>query len=142
MVSRKRKQILEVSTLESESESDDETQSKKRKHIVENLSSEEQTESYDVTDVRTEEIEEFFRESKKKKTNEKVAQGTPQPQQPAESTPTLPLAPSKINPPPEATAALIMIANTASYVLKQFPVPSFSPGFTYSSQEEMLTQEG
>ncbi|RYR68532.1 hypothetical protein Ahy_A03g015028 [Arachis hypogaea] len=76
MVSRKRKQILEDSTLESESESDDEMQSKKRKQIVEDSSSEEQIESYNVTDVRTEEIEEFLRESKKKKNNEKtVAQG-------------------------------------------------------------------
>ncbi|QHN80579.1 uncharacterized protein DS421_20g679410 [Arachis hypogaea] len=71
MVSRKRKQILEDSTSESESESNDETQSKKRKHIVEDSSSEEKIKSYDVT----EEIEEFFRESKKKKTNEKAAQG-------------------------------------------------------------------
>ncbi|KAL4293847.1 hypothetical protein AHAS_Ahas18G0169000 [Arachis hypogaea] len=46
------------------------------------------------------------------------------------------------NPPPEATAPLMMIANTASYVPKQFLAPSFSFGFTDSSQEETLTQEG
>ncbi|RYR76682.1 hypothetical protein Ahy_A01g001261 [Arachis hypogaea] len=36
----------------------------------------------------------------------------------------------------------MMIANTASYVPKQFPAPSFSLGFTDSSQEKTLTQEG
>ncbi|KAL4337683.1 hypothetical protein AHAS_Ahas12G0134700 [Arachis hypogaea] len=46
------------------------------------------------------------------------------------------------NPPPEATAALMMITNTASYVPKQFLALSFSLDFTDSSQEETLTQEG
>ncbi|RYR01744.1 hypothetical protein Ahy_B06g080607 [Arachis hypogaea] len=67
---------------------------------------------------------------------------TPQPQQPAESTLTVPPAPSKISPPLEATVALMMIANTVSYVPKQFSAPLFSLGFTDSSQEETLTQEG
>ncbi|RYR50651.1 hypothetical protein Ahy_A07g037281 [Arachis hypogaea] len=40
---------------------------------------------------------------------------------------------TRSNPPPEATAALMMIANTASYVPKQFSAPSFSLGFTNSN---------
>ncbi|RYQ94815.1 hypothetical protein Ahy_B08g089754 [Arachis hypogaea] len=36
----------------------------------------------------------------------------------------------------------MMIANTASYVPKQFLAPSFSLSFTDSSKEETLTQEG
>ncbi|RYR21170.1 hypothetical protein Ahy_B03g066436 [Arachis hypogaea] len=64
------------------------------------------------------------------------------PQQLEESTPTLPLAPSKINPAPEDTAALMMMARTASYVPKTDLMPSFSLGFTDSSQEETTTQEG
>ncbi|RYQ84745.1 hypothetical protein Ahy_B10g104225 [Arachis hypogaea] len=67
---------------------------------------------------------------------------TPQPQKLDESTPTVPPAPSKVNLAPEATAALMMMANTASYVPKEFLMPSFSLDFTYSSQEEILTQEG
>ncbi|KAL4344597.1 hypothetical protein AHAS_Ahas11G0194300 [Arachis hypogaea] len=59
-----------------------------------------------------------------------------------ESTPTLPPAPSKINPTPEDTAALMMMARTASYVPKTDPMPSFSLGLTDSSQEEVATQEG
>ncbi|RYQ95165.1 hypothetical protein Ahy_B08g090222 [Arachis hypogaea] len=66
----------------------------------------------------------------------------PPPQQLEESTPTLPLAPSKINPAPEDAAALMMMARTASYVPKTDPIPSFSLGFTDSSQEETTTQEG
>ncbi|KAL4329853.1 hypothetical protein AHAS_Ahas13G0341600 [Arachis hypogaea] len=77
-----------------------------------------------------------------KKISEETIKGTPQPQKRAESTPTVPPAPSKINPPLEATAVLMMIANTTSYVLKQFLAPSFSLGFTDSSQEETMTQEG
>ncbi|KAL4365336.1 hypothetical protein AHAS_Ahas07G0095900 [Arachis hypogaea] len=49
---------------------------------------------------------------------------------------------TRSNPPPEATVALMMIANTTSYVPKQFLVPSFNFGFTDSSQEETLTQDG
>ncbi|QHN86892.1 uncharacterized protein DS421_16g550240 [Arachis hypogaea] len=68
---------------------------------------------------------------------------TPEPpQQLEESTPTLPPAPSKINPAPEDAAALMMMARTASYVPKIDPMPSFSLGFTDSSQEETTTQEG
>ncbi|QHN87292.1 uncharacterized protein DS421_16g553780 [Arachis hypogaea] len=66
----------------------------------------------------------------------------PPPQQLEESTPTLPLAPSKINPAPEDAAALMMMARTASYVPKKDPMPSFNLGFTDSSQEETTTQEG
>ncbi|QHO37848.1 uncharacterized protein DS421_4g115160 [Arachis hypogaea] len=71
MESRKRKQILEDSTSESESESNDETQSKKRKHIIEDSSSEEQIQSYDGTDIETEVLEEFLREYKKEEDQRK-----------------------------------------------------------------------
>ncbi|QHO08152.1 uncharacterized protein DS421_14g470030 [Arachis hypogaea] len=64
------------------------------------------------------------------------------PPQLEESTPTLLPAPSKINPAPEDAAALMMMAWTASYVPKKDPMPSFSLGFTDSSQEETTTQEG
>ncbi|RYR28711.1 hypothetical protein Ahy_B01g052864 isoform A [Arachis hypogaea] len=64
------------------------------------------------------------------------------PQKPEESTPTLPPAPSKINPAPKDAAALMMMARTASYVPKQGPMPSFSLDLTDSSQEEAATQEG
>ncbi|RYR12213.1 hypothetical protein Ahy_B04g069746 [Arachis hypogaea] len=47
-----------------------------------------------------------------------------------------------INPTPEDAAALKMMARTASYVPKIDPMPSFSLGFTDSSQEETTTQEG
>ncbi|RYR58701.1 hypothetical protein Ahy_A05g024584 isoform C [Arachis hypogaea] len=63
------------------------------------------------------------------------------PQQLEESTPTLPPAPSKINPIPEDAAALMMMARTASYVPKADPLPSFSLALTDSSQEEAATQE-
>ncbi|QHN86593.1 uncharacterized protein DS421_16g547610 [Arachis hypogaea] len=43
---------------------------------------------------------------------------------------------------PEDTAALMMMARTASYVPKTDPMPSFSIGLTDSSQEEAATQEG
>ncbi|RYR66479.1 hypothetical protein Ahy_A03g012469 [Arachis hypogaea] len=46
------------------------------------------------------------------------------------------------HPLPQATAALMMIARTASFVKHEFSAPSFSLGFTDSSQEETLTQEG
>ncbi|QHN97704.1 uncharacterized protein DS421_18g629650 [Arachis hypogaea] len=121
MVSRKRKQILEDSTSESESESDDEMQSKKIKHIVEDSSSEEQIESYDVMKEAGLPSTEGHYDSSEMciltlfgwisgwvwKKNR-----TPQPQQPAESTPTVPPTPSKIL------------------------------SFTDSSKEETLTQEG
>ncbi|QHN97418.1 uncharacterized protein DS421_18g627190 [Arachis hypogaea] len=48
----------------------------------------------------------------------------------------------KTNPAPEDAAALMMMARTASYVPKTDPIPSFSLGFTDSSQEETTTQEG
>ncbi|QHO11817.1 uncharacterized protein DS421_15g501510 [Arachis hypogaea] len=44
--------------------------------------------------------------------------------------------------PPEDAAALMMMARTASYVSKTDPMPSFSLGFTDSSQEETTMQEG
>ncbi|RYQ97356.1 hypothetical protein Ahy_B08g093399 [Arachis hypogaea] len=49
---------------------------------------------------------------------------------------------TKTNPAPEDAAALMMMAQTASYVPKTDPMPSFSLGFTDSSQEETTTQEG
>ncbi|RYQ95141.1 hypothetical protein Ahy_B08g090193 [Arachis hypogaea] len=64
------------------------------------------------------------------------------PQKLEESTPTLPPAPSKSYPAPEDAATLLMMARTASYVPKIDPMPSFSLGFTDSSQEETTTQEG
>ncbi|QHO35114.1 uncharacterized protein DS421_9g272780 [Arachis hypogaea] len=48
----------------------------------------------------------------------------------------------KFNYPPQATAVLMMITRTTSYVPKEFLPPSFSLGFTDSSQKENLTQEG
>ncbi|QHN83336.1 uncharacterized protein DS421_20g703880 [Arachis hypogaea] len=68
---------------------------------------------------------------------------TPEPpQKPEESTPMLPPAPSKINPVPEDAAALMMMAQTSSYIPKKGSIPSFSLGLTNSSQEEATTQEG
>ncbi|XP_072087361.1 uncharacterized protein [Arachis hypogaea] len=64
------------------------------------------------------------------------------PQQLEESTATLPPAPSKSYPAPEDAAALLMMARTTSYIPKTDPMPSFSLGFTDSSQEETTTQEG
>ncbi|QHO12417.1 uncharacterized protein DS421_15g506740 [Arachis hypogaea] len=190
MESKKRKQIQEDSN--SETESNDETRSKKRKLIVED-SSPEQTQSYDGSELEIEVLEEFLRESKEKKTNEKaVVQGkkraplpsteghydssemlslveesandpaeqnimvvrvetqsqtealsiTPEPPKPDESTPTVPLAPSKINPAPEDATAMMMLARIASYIPKEGSMPSFSLGLTDSSQEEAATQEG
>ncbi|QHN79227.1 uncharacterized protein DS421_19g668280 [Arachis hypogaea] len=49
---------------------------------------------------------------------------------------------TKTNPAPEDVAALMMMARTASYVPKTDLMPSFSLGFTDSSQEETTTQEG
>ncbi|RYR72235.1 hypothetical protein Ahy_A02g006437 [Arachis hypogaea] len=73
MESKKRKKIQEDS--DSETESNDETQSKKRNLTVED-SSPEQTQYYHGSEIGTEELEEFLRESKKKKNNEKyTAQG-------------------------------------------------------------------
>ncbi|KAL4327982.1 hypothetical protein AHAS_Ahas13G0154500 [Arachis hypogaea] len=205
MESRKRKQILEDSSLESKSESNDETE------------------------IGTETIEEFLRQSKKKKTNEEApAQGmpevnlanetdplfqgqmdqssinkprialdfrlsrekesvsdpaqqqmvffqppseplnivpiqlclpssqiisaspvpplepsppptesTPQPQKVDESTPTVPPVPFKIDPALEVTAtALLMMARTASYIPREFSLPSFSLYLTNSSQKK------
>ncbi|XP_072079430.1 uncharacterized protein [Arachis hypogaea] len=80
--------------------------------------------------------------SPSEKINEETTKCTPQSQKPAESTSIVPPAPSKINPPPEATTTLMMIFNTASYIAKQFSAPSFSLDFTDSSQEETLTQGG
>ncbi|KAL4394093.1 hypothetical protein AHAS_Ahas02G0117500 [Arachis hypogaea] len=193
------------------------TQSKKSKLIVED-SSPKQTQSYHGSEIRTEELEEFLRESKKKKNNEKsAAQGfvmfgvyiidfkflwvyfrlslaeesandpaeqnmmvvpvetqsqtealsivsiqvylplskttpakspsekineettkrTPEPPpKPEESTPTLPPTASKINTVSEDVAALMMIAQTASYIPKEGSMPSFILGLTNSSQQE------
>ncbi|RYR09506.1 hypothetical protein Ahy_B05g077857 [Arachis hypogaea] len=60
-----------------------------------------------------------------------------------EPTPLLQIeGPTKTNPAPEDAAALMMMARTASYVSKTDPMPSFSLGFTDSSQEETTMQEG
>ncbi|QHO55964.1 uncharacterized protein DS421_3g69590 [Arachis hypogaea] len=93
--SKKRKKIQEDSDSETESNDESEesspvekqktkkktqrtpqkTQSKRKKLIVED-SSPEQTQSYHGSEIGTEELEEFLRESKKKKNNEKsTAQG-------------------------------------------------------------------
>ncbi|RYR10417.1 hypothetical protein Ahy_B05g078871 [Arachis hypogaea] len=53
-----------------------------------------------------------------------------------------PPAPTKIHPAAKDAAALLMMAQTASYVPKTDPgVPSFSLGLTDSSQEGASTQE-
>ncbi|RYR18288.1 hypothetical protein Ahy_B03g062895 [Arachis hypogaea] len=49
---------------------------------------------------------------------------------------------TKTYPAAKDAAALMMMARTASYVPKTDPMPSFSLGFTDSSQEEAATQEG
>ncbi|QHN85922.1 uncharacterized protein DS421_16g541540 [Arachis hypogaea] len=64
------------------------------------------------------------------------------PPKPEESTPTLPPAPSKINPAPKDAAALTMMARTSFCIPKEGLMPSFSLGLTDSSQEEAATQEG
>ncbi|RYR15064.1 hypothetical protein Ahy_B04g071802 [Arachis hypogaea] len=161
MESRKRKQILEDSTLESESESNDETQSKKRKYIVEDSSSEEQIQSYDgMKGAGLQSTECHYDSSKTLSLEEELVSDpgqqkmiivrmethsqseslsiTPQPQKLDESPPTVPPAPFKVNPASEITVALMMMARTASYIPKEFPMSSFSLGFTDSSQEETL----
>ncbi|QHN89042.1 uncharacterized protein DS421_16g568770 [Arachis hypogaea] len=135
MKSRKRKQILEDSGSESKSEFTDETQSRKRKHVIDDSSSEEEKHSYDgipEVSLATE--------------TDPLFQGqtdTPEPQKFDESTPTMPPAPSKMDPASEATATtLLIMARTSSYVPKELPVSSFSLDLTDSSQEETQTQEG
>ncbi|QHN86925.1 uncharacterized protein DS421_16g550510 [Arachis hypogaea] len=198
METRKRKQILEDSCLESKTESTDETPSKKRKHIIEDSSSEEENQSYDgipEVSLSTETDPLFEGQTEQSSVNkpsdsiqEEESLGDPAQQQiivfrpssqpldivpiqlylPSsqeilespvppfepfpptertpkvhESTPTMPPAPSKIDPAPEATAAaLLMMARTASNVPKELPLPTFSHGLTDSSQEETQTQEG
>ncbi|RYR77820.1 hypothetical protein Ahy_A01g002469 [Arachis hypogaea] len=64
------------------------------------------------------------------------------PKQLQETTPKLPLAPTKIHPAAEDAGALLMMAWTATYVPKTDPgMPSFSLGLTDSSQEGASTQE-
>ncbi|RYR64226.1 hypothetical protein Ahy_A03g010357 [Arachis hypogaea] len=74
---------------------------------------------------------------------EGTTETTPEtPKQLQETAPTVPPAPTKIHPDAEDAAALLMMARTASYVPKTDPgVPSFSLGFTDSSQEGASTQE-
>ncbi|RYR69334.1 hypothetical protein Ahy_A03g015882 isoform B [Arachis hypogaea] len=48
---------------------------------------------------------------------------------------------TRSNPAPEDATALMMMAQTASYIPKEVLMPSFSLGLTDSSQEEALTQE-
>ncbi|RYR40350.1 hypothetical protein Ahy_A09g046094 [Arachis hypogaea] len=66
--------------------------------------------------------------------------------QPTSASHVPPFEPSpqiESDPAPEATAAaLLMMARTASYVPREFLLPSFSLDFTDSSQEETQTQEG
>ncbi|QHO16918.1 uncharacterized protein DS421_10g307750 [Arachis hypogaea] len=77
------------------------------------------------------------------KNNEGTTKSTPEPPpKPEKSTPTLSLAPSKINPASEDAAILMMMARTTSYIPKEGLRPSFSIGLTDSSQEEAATQEG
>ncbi|RYR12286.1 hypothetical protein Ahy_B04g069822 [Arachis hypogaea] len=84
------------------------------------------------------------RHTEQSNVNKPAESTTPEPPPPKleESTTTLPPAPSKSYPAPEDAAALLMMARTASYVPKTDPMPSFSLGFTDSSQEEITTQEG
>ncbi|QHN81091.1 uncharacterized protein DS421_20g683900 [Arachis hypogaea] len=64
-------------------------------------------------------------------------ESTPEPQKVDESTPTMPPAPSKMDPAPEATtAALLMMARTASYVPKELPLPSFSLGLLIQAKKK------
>ncbi|KAL4338070.1 hypothetical protein AHAS_Ahas12G0173400 [Arachis hypogaea] len=50
---------------------------------------------------------------------------------------------TRSDPTPEAiAAALLMMARTASYIPREFSLPSFSIGFIDSSQEKIQTQEG
>ncbi|QHO01797.1 uncharacterized protein DS421_13g418240 [Arachis hypogaea] len=65
------------------------------------------------------EIEPFPAKSPSEKNNEERTKSTPEPLKPDESTPTVPPAPSKINPAPEDAAALMMMAQTASYIPKE-----------------------
>ncbi|RYR11988.1 hypothetical protein Ahy_B04g069498 [Arachis hypogaea] len=88
------------------------------------------------------EIEPTPAKSPSEKINEKRTKSTPEPPKPDESTPTVPPAPSRINPSPEDAAALMMMARTTSYIPKEGPMPSFCLGLTDSSQEEAATQEG
>ncbi|QHO20854.1 uncharacterized protein DS421_11g341600 [Arachis hypogaea] len=80
--------------------------------------------------------------SPSEKINEERTKNTPEPPKHDESTPTVPLAPSKINPVPEDVAALMTMARTTSYIPKECPMPSFNLGLTGSKQEEAATQEG
>ncbi|RYR48751.1 hypothetical protein Ahy_A07g034829 [Arachis hypogaea] len=116
----------------------------KRKNIIEDSSSEEEIHSYDglsreeesVTDPAQQQMIVFQPPSQ-------PLNITPQPQKVDESTPTVSPTPSKIDPAPEVTAVtLLMMARTASYVPKEFSLPSFSLDLTDSSQEEAQTQEG
>ncbi|QHO21306.1 uncharacterized protein DS421_11g345510 [Arachis hypogaea] len=88
------------------------------------------------------EIEPTPAKSPSEKISEERTKITPEPPKPDESTPTVPPAPSKINPAPEDVAALMMMSRTASYIPKEGLMPSFSLGLTDSSQEEAATQEG
>ncbi|KAL4314774.1 hypothetical protein AHAS_Ahas15G0118700 [Arachis hypogaea] len=137
-------------------------QSKKRKHIIEDSSSEEEIHSYDGLSREEESVSDPTQQqmvssnstmpgfipdniSKPCATNRTIplTESTLQPQKVYEITPTVPAAPSKIDPAPKATAAaLLLMARTASYVPRECPLPSFSLGFTDSSQEETQSQEG
>ncbi|QHO45981.1 uncharacterized protein DS421_6g183410 [Arachis hypogaea] len=88
------------------------------------------------------EIEPSPAKSQREKISEERTKSTPQLPKPDESTPTVPPAPSKINPTPGDAAALMMISQTASYIPKEGLMPSLSLGLTDSSQEEAPTQEG
>ncbi|QHO37755.1 uncharacterized protein DS421_4g114300 [Arachis hypogaea] len=79
--------------------------------------------------------------SLREKISEERTKITPQPPKPDENTPTVPPAPSKINLAPEDAAALMMMAQTASYIPKEGLMPSFNLGLIDSSQEEAPTQE-
>ncbi|RYR65656.1 hypothetical protein Ahy_A03g011582 [Arachis hypogaea] len=72
-----------------------------------------------------------------------LSQTTTIPETENEPTPLLQIEETtKSNPAPEDVAALMMMAQTALYVPKPDPLPSFSLGLTDSSQEKAATQEG
>ncbi|RYR65532.1 hypothetical protein Ahy_A03g011466 [Arachis hypogaea] len=125
----------------------------KKKHVIEDSSSEEENYSYDWFSREEESLIpiQLCLPSSKATSETPVppfepfppTESTLKPQKVDESTPTMPPAPSKMDPAPEATAAaLLMMARTVSYVPKELSLPSFSIGLTDSSQEETQTQEG
>ncbi|RYR14480.1 hypothetical protein Ahy_B04g071061 [Arachis hypogaea] len=103
------------------------TQSKKRKHIIEYSSSKEEIHSYDVTEIGTEIIEEFSKQSKKKKTNEEAAaQGMPEVNLANETNPLFQgqTDQSSVNIPSDSIV-LIQLCLSSSQTISASPVPLF-----------------